>query len=51
MMGKIRLRARANFMLTEFRTGRQKLYSGWCGYRLKKEEGEWKIVGKTGKFN
>lgn len=42
--GENQLRARANFMLTEFRTGRQKLYSGWCGYRLKKVEGEWKIV-------
>ena len=44
MMGKIRLRVRANFMLNEFRSGRQKLYSGWCGYRLKKVEGEWKIM-------
>lgn len=44
--GKNQLRARANFMLTEFRAGRQKLYSGWCGYRLKKVEGEWKIVVK-----
>ena len=41
--GENQLRARANFMLTEFRAGRQKLYSGWCGYRLKKEAGEWKI--------
>ena len=41
--GENQLRARANFMLTEFRAGRQKLYSGWCGYRLKKIAGEWKI--------
>ncbi len=42
--GENGLRVRANFMLNEFRTGRQKLYSGWCGYRLKKVDGEWKIV-------
>ncbi|HHW37345.1 MAG TPA: aromatic-ring-hydroxylating dioxygenase subunit beta [Bacillales bacterium] len=40
------LRVRANFVLTELRTGKQKLYSGWNGYRLKKEDGEWKIVVK-----
>ena len=33
-------------MLNELRAGRQKMYSGWCGYRLKKENGEWKIVVK-----
>jgi 3-phenylpropionate/cinnamic acid dioxygenase small subunit len=43
-VGEDQVRVRVNFMLTEFRTGRQKLYSGWCGYRLKKVEGEWKIV-------
>ena len=42
--GENQLRVRANFMLNEFRAGKQKLYSGWCGYRLKKVEGEWKIV-------
>lgn len=40
------IRVRANFMLTEFRAGKQKLYSGWNGYRLKKENGEWKIAVK-----
>jgi 3-phenylpropionate/cinnamic acid dioxygenase small subunit len=43
-VGEDQVRVRVNFMLTEFRTGRQKLYSGWSGYRLKKVEGEWKIV-------
>lgn len=40
------LRARGNFILSELRSGKQKNYSGWCGYRLKKENGEWKIVVK-----
>ncbi|MEC1714489.1 aromatic-ring-hydroxylating dioxygenase subunit beta [Schinkia azotoformans] len=37
------VRVRANFMLTELRAGKQKLYSGWNGYRMKKENGVWKI--------
>lgn len=44
--GEDELRVRVNFMLTEFRAGKQKLYSGWNGYRLKKEDGEWKIAVK-----
>jgi 3-phenylpropionate/cinnamic acid dioxygenase small subunit len=44
--GEEQLRVRCNFMLTEFRTGRNKLYSGWCGYRLQKENGKWKIAVK-----
>lgn len=43
---KDQLRVRTNFMLTEFRNGKTKVYSGWCGYRLKKENGEWKIAVK-----
>ncbi len=39
-------RVRANFMLNEFRAGKHKLYSGWNGYRLKKENGEWEIAIK-----
>lgn len=42
--GEDRVRARANFMLTEFRAGRKQLYSGWYGYRWQKEDGEWKIA-------
>lgn len=42
--GENQVRAKANFMLNEFRAGRQKLYSGWYGYHLKKEDGEWKIT-------
>ncbi|NHC43256.1 aromatic-ring-hydroxylating dioxygenase subunit beta [Bacillus sp. MM2020_1] len=41
--GEDQLRVRANFMLNELRTGKQKGYSGWYGYRLKKEIGVWKI--------
>ncbi|MBB6446574.1 aromatic-ring-hydroxylating dioxygenase subunit beta [Bacillus benzoevorans] len=44
--GDDELRVRANFILSELRSGKQKMYSGWCGYRLKKENGEWKIIVK-----
>lgn len=33
---------RCNFMLNEFRSGETRLWSGWCGYRLK----DWKIEVK-----
>jgi benzoate/toluate 1,2-dioxygenase beta subunit len=44
--GSEQLRVRTNFLLTEFRSGRKNMYSGWCGYRLQKEKGEWKIAVK-----
>lgn len=44
--GENSLRARVNFMLSEYRSGRQKTYGGWCGYRLKREENTWKIAVK-----
>jgi benzoate/toluate 1,2-dioxygenase beta subunit len=44
--GEEKLRVRSNFILNEFRTGRNKIYSGWCGYRLLKENGDWKITVK-----
>jgi 3-phenylpropionate/cinnamic acid dioxygenase small subunit len=44
--GEEQLRVRSNFILNEFRTGRNKIYSGWCGYRLQKENGDWKITVK-----
>ncbi|MDP4155843.1 MAG: aromatic-ring-hydroxylating dioxygenase subunit beta [Bacillota bacterium] len=40
------VRVRTNFILNEFRTGRNKIYSGWYGYRLQKENGDWKITVK-----
>ena len=33
---------RCNFLLSEFRAGETRLWSGWCGYRLK----DWKIEVK-----
>lgn len=33
---------RCNFMLNEFRSGETRLWSGWCGYRLR----DWKIEVK-----
>jgi len=40
------VRVRANFMLSELRSGKKNSYAGWCGFRLKKENGEWKITLK-----
>ena len=40
------LRVRSNFVIHELRAGRMKLLSGWYGHRLRKEDGEWKIVSK-----
>lgn len=40
------VRVRSNFMIHELRAGRMKLLSGWYGHRLRKENGEWKILSK-----
>lgn len=40
------LRVRSNFFIHEFRNGKQKQYAGWNGFRLIKENGEWKIAVK-----
>ena len=40
------VRARSNFMISEFRAGRHKILSGWYGYRLRKVDGNWNIVLK-----
>ncbi|MGE7119028.1 aromatic-ring-hydroxylating dioxygenase subunit beta [Peribacillus sp. NPDC046944] len=40
------LRARTNFLVSEFRNGKQKSYAGWNGYRLVQENNQWKIAVK-----
>lgn len=37
---------RANFVLYEFRVGVLDSFAGWMGYKLVKEEGDWKIKMK-----
>lgn len=40
------IRARCNFLITEFRAGRTKRLTGWYGYRLRHENDGWRIVLK-----
>lgn len=37
---------RSNVLITEFRAGVTKLYSGWCGHVLRPVNGSWEIVVK-----
>lgn len=41
-----RFRVRTNFLLAEFRNGKQRTYAGWNGYRLVLEDNQWKIAVK-----
>jgi benzoate/toluate 1,2-dioxygenase beta subunit len=44
--GEDKVRARANVLISEFRAGRYKQLAGWYGFRLRKEDGQWKIAVK-----
>lgn len=37
---------RANFILYEFRVNKTRSFAGWTGYKIIKEDGEWKIAIK-----
>ena len=41
-----RTRVKGEFYAERVTESNQKGYSGWCGYRLKKENGVWKIEVK-----
>ncbi|MQA82983.1 MAG: aromatic-ring-hydroxylating dioxygenase [Streptosporangiales bacterium] len=41
-----RRRVRSSFLLTEFRAGTTKLYSGWYGHALTRDDDGWKIRTK-----
>lgn len=43
---KDELFVRTNFVLYEFRVGNLRSFSGWCGYKLQKEQNDWKIALK-----
>ena len=38
-----RLLVRSNFLVTDFRTGETRFWSGWCGHRLRLREGRYEI--------
>ena len=38
-----RLRVRSNFLVSDFRTGETRFWSGWCGHRLRLREGRYEI--------
>ncbi|HEX2198554.1 MAG TPA: aromatic-ring-hydroxylating dioxygenase subunit beta [Burkholderiales bacterium] len=37
------LRVRSNFLVSDFRTGETRFWSGWCGHRLRLREGRYEI--------
>lgn len=37
---------RANIIIYEFRVGKLRSFAGWCGYKLIREDGDWKIAIK-----
>jgi 3-phenylpropionate/cinnamic acid dioxygenase small subunit len=38
-----RLLVRSNFLITDFRNGETRLWSGWCGHRLRHRHGRYEI--------
>jgi hypothetical protein len=34
---------RSNFLITDFRSGETRLWSGWCGHRLRHRHGRYEI--------
>jgi benzoate/toluate 1,2-dioxygenase beta subunit len=38
-----RLLVRSNFLITDFRSGETRLWSGWCGHRLRHRHGRYEI--------
>lgn len=40
------VRVRSNFVVHEFRQGKQRSLAGWYGHRLQKQNGDWKIAQK-----
>lgn len=38
-----RLRVRSNFIVSDFRTGETRFWTGWCGHRLRLREGRYEI--------
>jgi len=40
------LMVRSNFLIAEFRGGETRVLAGWCGHRLKRQDGRWEIEVK-----